>query len=287
MSLGINCLLSDTAGQASAYAARLDALNQERRGIEADMQDNALASLEHIGHNDNYSLALFDESWHQGVIGILASRLKEKFHRPVIAFSRAQENAANGDAELKGSGRSIAGLHLRDALDLVSKRHPTLIKKFGGHAAAAGLTIAQQHYPDFVVAFEAVVRSLLNANDLQQRIESDGMLATQNMTLEFAQQLEQQIWGQGFPAPLFDDDFIVQNQRVVGEKHLKLQLRQVTGKFDSSISGATLSNQGKFIEAILFGHTEPLPDSIHAAYSLAVNEYNGNRSVQLIIRHWQ
>ena len=303
MSLGINCLLSDAAGQASAYAARLDALNQERRGIEADMQDNALASLEHIDHNDNYSLALFDESWHQGVIGILASRLKEKFHRPVIAFSRAQENAANGDAELKGSGRSIAGLHLRDALDLVSKRHPTLIKKFGGHAAAAGLTIAQQHYPDFVVAFEAVVRSLLNANDLQQRIESDGMLATQNMTLEFAQQLEQQIWGQGFPAPLFDDDFIVQNQRVVGEKHLKLQLRQVTGetsrlreqlldvpytgKFDSSMSGATLSNQGKFIEAILFGHAEPLPDSIHAAYSLAVNEYNGNRSVQLIIRHWQ
>jgi len=287
MSLGINCLLSDAAGQASAYAARLDALNQERRGIEADMQDNALASLEHIDHNDNYSLALFDESWHQGVIGILASRLKEKFHRPVIAFSRAQENAANGDAELKGSGRSIAGLHLRDALDLVSKRHPTLIKKFGGHAAAAGLTIAQQHYPDFVVAFEAVVRSLLNANDLQQRIESDGMLATQNMTLEFAQQLEQQIWGQGFPAPLFDDDFIVQNQRVVGEKHLKLQLRQVTGKFDSPMSGATLSNQGKFIEAILFGHAEPLPDSIHAAYSLAVNEYNGNRSVQLIIRHWQ
>jgi len=174
MSLGINCLLSDAAGQASAYAARLDALNQERRGIEADMQDNALASLEHIDHNDNYSLALFDESWHQGVIGILASRLKEKFHRPVIAFSRAQENAANGDAELERFGRSIAGLHLRDALDLVSKRHPTLIKKFGGHAAAAGLTIAQQHYPDFVAAFEAVVRSLLNANDLQQRIESDG-----------------------------------------------------------------------------------------------------------------
>jgi single-stranded-DNA-specific exonuclease len=235
------------------------------------MQDNALATLEQIDASDNYSLALFDESWHQGVIGILASRLKDKFHRPVIAFALSHEEPANGAAELKGSGRSIAGLHLRDALDLVSKRHPTLIKKFGGHAAAAGLTIAQQHYPDFVAAFEAVTRSLLNASDLQQRIESDGALAAEHMTLEFAQQLEQQIWGQGFPAPLFDDDFIVQSQRVVGEKHLKLRL----------------ANHGKFIEAILFGYAEPLPDNIHAAYSLAVNEYNGNRSVQLIIRHWQ
>ncbi len=271
MSLGIDCLLTDDADQAHAYAAKLDALNHERRDIEADMQDSALASLEHIDPSDNYSLTLFDESWHQGVIGILASRLKDKFHRPVIAFAQSQEDGANGATELKGSGRSIAALHLRDALDLVSKRHPALIKKFGGHAAAAGLTIAQQHYPDFVAAFEAVTRSLLNASDLQQRIESDGALATENMTLAFAERLEQQIWGQGFPAPLFDDDFVVQNQRVVGEKHLKLRL----------------SNRGKLIEAILFGYAEPLPDNIHAAYSLAVNEYNGNRSVQLIIRHCQ
>ena len=265
MSLGINCLLADDAATAMTIAAKLDALNRERRSIETDMQDSALASLEHLDPKDNFSLTLFDETWHQGVIGILASRLKDKFHRPTIAFARS-----NND-EIKGSGRSIAGLHLRDALDLVSKRHPSLIKKFGGHAAAAGLSIAEADFDKFAAAFEKVSGELLSASDLQQRIETDGALEPADMNLDVARILEIQVWGQGFPAPQFSDNFIVQNQRVVGEKHLKLRL----------------SSQGNLIEAILFGHSEPLPERIHAVYSLSVNEYNGSQSLQLIIRHWR
>lgn len=265
MRLGIACLLCDDEQAALVMATRLDALNHERRSIETDMQEVAMAALETIQIEENFSLALFDESWHQGVIGILASRLKDKFHRPVIAFALSDNN------ELKGSGRSIGALHLRDALDLISKRHPTLIKKFGGHAAAAGLTIAHAEYQNFVAAFEQVVRELLSEADLQQKLESDGALTAQDINLEFAQQLDQQIWGQGFPAPLFDDGFVVQQQRVVGEKHLKLRLGKA----------------GQLYEAILFGYAETLPSSIHAAYSLSVNEYNGKRSVQLIIRHWE
>ena len=318
MSLGIDCLLTDDAANAMSIAAKLDALNRERRSIETDMQDNALAALENIDPSDNFSLVLFDESWHQGVIGILASRLKERFHRPTIAFARA------GDNEIKGSGRSIAGLHLRDALDLVSKRHPSLIRKFGGHAAAAGLSIAEADFDSFVAAFEKVSGELLSAGDLAQRIETDGALDVAEMNLEIARLLDEQVWGQGFPAPQFSDDFVVQNQRVVGEKHLKLQLRHVTdettshstsraddarqvagygeasrlreqllggpsrtSKPDSTVSGPTLRSQGRLMEAILFGHNELLPEQIHAVYSLSVNDYNGSVSLQLIIRHWQ
>lgn len=297
MSLGINCLLTDDASTALQIAAKLDALNRERRSIETDMQDSALAALEQINSRvrsthhgapkagnphptegwaeltphsapyeaDNFSLVLFDESWHQGVIGILASRLKDKFHRPTIAFARSSEG------EIKGSGRSIAGLHLRDALDLVSKRHPALIRKFGGHAAAAGLSIAESDFAAFVTAFEEVAGSLLDQNDLAQRIETDGALDVAEMNLDIARLLDEQVWGQGFPAPQFSDDLIVHNQRVVGEKHLKLRL----------------GTNGKIIEAILFGHNEPLPEHIHAVYSLSVNEYNGAQSLQLIVRHWQ
>ncbi len=265
MSLGINCLLTDDATTALQIAAKLDALNRERRSIETDMQDNALASLEGVDPSDNFSLVLFDESWHQGVIGILASRLKDKFHRPTIAFARSSEG------EIKGSGRSIAGLHLRDALDLVSKRHPALIRKFGGHAAAAGLSIAESDFAAFVTAFEEVAGSLLDQSDLAQRIETDGALDVAEMNLDIARLLNEQVWGQGFPAPQFSDDLIVHNQRVVGEKHLKLRL----------------GTNGKIIEAILFGHNEPLPEHIHAVYSLSVNEYNGAQSLQLIVRHWQ
>jgi single-stranded-DNA-specific exonuclease len=265
MSLGIACLLTDDHATALRIATQLDALNRERRGIEADMQDSALATLEQYDPQDKYSLALFDENWHQGVIGILASRLKDKFHRPVIAFARAN----NG--EIKGSGRSIAGLHLRDALDLVSKRHPALIKKFGGHAAAAGLSIAEADLADFATAFEQAARDMLDEKDLARRIETDGALAQQDMTLEVAHLLDAQVWGQGFPAPQFNDDFAVTSQRVVGEKHLKLRL----------------SANGKPVEAMLFGHNEELPERIHAVYSLSVNEYNGSQSLQLLIRHWQ
>jgi len=265
MSLGIECLLTDDAQTALKIAAKLDALNRERRSIESGMQDNALASLEHIDTKDKFSLTLFNESLHQGVIGILASRLKDRFHRPTFAFARSN------NAELKGSGRSIAGLHLRDALDLVSKRHPLLIQKFGGHAAAAGLSIAEVDFADFVAAFEQVSSELLSANDIAQRIETDGALDVAEMKLDMARILSAQVWGQGFPAPQFDDIFKVQNQRVVGEKHLKLRL----------------SSQGKLVEAILFGHSEPLPEQIHAVYSLSVNEYNASENLQLVIRHWQ
>jgi len=265
MSLGIDCLLADDAASAQHIAAKLDALNRERRSIEGDMQDNALAALEHVDPKDNFALTLFDETWHQGVIGILASRLKDKFHRPTIAFAKSNSG------EIKGSGRSIAGLHLRDALDLVSKRHPALIKKFGGHAAAAGLSIAEADFNNFAAAFEQVCSELLSVKDLSQRIETDGALDNAEMNLEVARSLDEQVWGQGFPAPQFNDDFVVQNQRVVGVKHLKLRL----------------GTNGKLIEAILFGHNEPLPEQIHAVYSLSVNEYNGTQSVQLIVRHWR
>jgi single-stranded-DNA-specific exonuclease len=265
MSLGIRCLLSDDANEAAEIATRLDALNQERRSIEADMQEAALAALEHINPADSYSLALFDASWHQGVIGILASRLKDRFHRPVIAF------APSKDGELKGSGRSISGLHLRDALDLVAKRHPHLLQKFGGHAMAAGLSIRAEHLAEFQQAFESVAQSLLTPADLVKIVETDGELAAADFSLDTARALEQQVWGQGFPEPLFQGDFRVQAQRVVGEKHLKLKLVSPAGS----------------IEAMHFFSTEPLPDAMHAVYSLSVNEYNGSASLQLIVRHWQ
>ncbi|MDX8400415.1 MAG: single-stranded-DNA-specific exonuclease RecJ [Gallionellaceae bacterium] len=265
MGLGIRCLLSDDATESNEIANRLDALNKERRSIEADMQDVALAALEHINPTDGYSLALFDESWHQGVIGILASRLKDRFHRPVITFARSK------DGELKGSGRSIPGLHLRDALDLVSKRHPHLLQKFGGHAMAAGVSIREEHFEEFQHAFESVAQSLLTPADLVKVIETDGELSTADFSLDTARALEQQVWGQGFPEPLFQGTFRVQSQRIVGEKHLKLKLANSSGSF----------------EAMYFFSTESLPDEVLAVYSLSINEYNGNISLQLIVRHWQ
>jgi len=265
MSLGIQCLLSDDAAEAAEIAARLDALNKERRSIEADMQQAALAALEHINPTESASLAMFDEAWHQGVIGILASRLKDKFHRPVIAFARAQSG------ELKGSGRSIPGLHLRDALDLLAKRHPHLLQRFGGHAMAAGVSIREEHFDEFCCAFESIAQSLLTPADLTRIIETDGALDATNFTLDIARSLEQQVWGQGFPQPLFDGEFTVQTQRVVGEKHLKLKLSTPHAAFD----------------AIHFFSTDPMPQSIRAVYSLGINEYNGNVNLQLIIRHWQ
>jgi single-stranded-DNA-specific exonuclease len=266
MSLGINNLLTDNASTAMQISSQLDSLNRERREIETGMQDSALAVLESVNPHDSFSLTLFDETWHQGVIGILASRLKDKFHRPVIAF------AESNNGEIKGSGRSIAGLHLRDALDLVSKRHPALIKKFGGHAMAAGLSINRIDFDLFVAAFEQVASELIAAKDLTLRIETDGALNSSGMTLETAHLLDAQVWGQGFPVPQFDDDFEVLSQRVVGEKHLKLELA---------------TDEGISINAILFGQHAPLPDYIHAVYSLSINEYNGNQSLQLIVRHWE
>lgn len=265
MSLGIRCLLTDNPNEASEIATKLDTLNKQRRSIEADMQETALAALENINPAAGYSLALYDETWHQGVIGILASRLKERFHRPAIIFARGKEG------ELKGSGRSIPGLHLRDALDLLSKRHPHLLQKFGGHAMAAGVTVRETDFEDFKNAFEEVARSLLTLNDLEQIIETDGELDAADFNLETARILEQQVWGQGFPEPLFQGDFRVQSQRIIGEKHLKLILLFAGARF----------------EAMHFFSTDTLPDKIHAVYSLGVNEYNGNVTLQLILRHWE
>ena len=235
------------------------------------MQQAALAALEHITPTDSSSLALFDETWHQGVIGILASRLKDRYHRPVIAFARAQGGNSNSNGEIKGSGRSIPGLHLRDALDLVSKRHPHLLQKFGGHAMAAGLSLREEHFDEFKAAFENVAQSLLSPADLTRIIETDGALAPSDFSLDIARSLEQHVWGQGFPQPLFDGRFTVQSQRIVGEKHIKLKLAAFSTSYD----------------AIHFFSTDPLPENISAVYSLAANEFNGNVSLQLIIRHWQ
>ena len=263
MRLGIACLLAEDAADALQKAQTLHELNIERRNIEADMQDSALAILEDIAVNSQFSISLFNADWHQGVIGILASRLKERYHRPAIVF------AEGGDGLLKGSGRSISSLHLRDALDLVTKRHPNLIIKFGGHAMAAGLTIKPTDFLAFETAFEAVVRSLISEADLQAVIETDGGLQNHEVSLQTAQLLAKQVWGQGFNQPLFFDDFQVINQRVVGEKHLKLILEKDQKRFD----------------AIYFNQHEFLPEQISVAYTLEANEYKGLQTVQLQLKY--
>ncbi|MDP3141287.1 MAG: single-stranded-DNA-specific exonuclease RecJ [Methylotenera sp.] len=263
MTLGIQCLLADSEVEASQIAHRLQDLNVQRRSIEADMQDGANLSLDDIDVANQFAISMFQEDWHQGVIGILASRIKERYHRPVIAFADAENGL------LKGSGRSIAGLHLRDALDLLSKLQPDLILKFGGHAMAAGLTIKQVDFKLFNHSFEAVVKSLITEADLESILEVDGSLDSHEMTFQAAQTLENQVWGQGFAPPLFYDAFEVVNQRVLGEKHLKLSLKK-----DSTV-----------IDAIYFNQPEFLPDQIQAAYQLQTNSYNGSQKVQLNVRY--
>ena len=261
MSLGIECLLTDDNQRAWDIARQLDDINRDRREIEAGIQEAALASLENIEPTDKAALTLFDPSWHQGVIGIVASRLKEKFFRPTITFAPA------GNGMIRGSGRSIPGFHLRDALDLVYKRHPQLIDKFGGHAMAAGLSLREENFALFSEAFEQVARESLTAADLEHVLEHDGSLPPAYYTLDFIGQLDDQVWGQGFAPPLFCDEFQVLSQRVLKDKHLKLQLQRDNRKFD----------------AIWFNHADGLPDRIRAAYRLDVNEYNGRTTVQLMV----
>jgi single-stranded-DNA-specific exonuclease len=264
MSLGIECLLAADPGRALSLAGELDRLNRERRGIESDMQDQALALLEGIQVSDGASLCLFDPAWHQGVVGLLASRLKERHHRPTLVF------ADGGEGLLKGSGRSIPGLHLRDALDRVDRRAPGLMFKFGGHAAAAGLTLHRDRFEEFAALFEQVARAELTEADLTRIIETDGELGRADFTQENAESLRDTVWGQGFPAPLFHGEFRVQSQRLVGGKHLKLRLA------GEEIAG----------EAILFNQETPLPERIQAVYRLDVNEWNGSRTLQLTLNHW-
>lgn len=263
MSLGIECLTTDDEGRAWAIAQQLDEINRERRTIEADMQDTALLLLENFNPQDKTTISVFDPSWHQGVIGIVASRLKDKFYRPTITFADA------GDGWIKGSGRSIAGFHLRDALDLVSKHAPTLIDKFGGHAMAAGLTIRADALDAFTAAFEAVGKDWLDQNQLERVVETDGPLETAYFTTQFIELMEAQVWGQGFAPPVFCDEFRVVNQRILKERHLKL----------------TLEKDGASYDAIWFGHIDSLPNRARVAFRLDANEFNGRTRVQLLVEH--
>lgn len=263
MSLGIECLTTDDEGRAWAIAQQLDAINRERRDIEAGMQDTALLLLDDFNPADRRTIAVFDPSWHQGVIGIVASRLKDKFYRPTITFAPGDEGF------IKGSGRSIAGFHLRDALDLVSKHAPSVMTKFGGHAMAAGLTIHADAFDAFSQAFEAVGREWLTQNQLERVIETDGELEDSYYSVEFITLMDQQVWGQGFAPPVFCDHFRVLSQRILKEKHLKLQLEKGGRKYD----------------AIWFGHTDALPDHAQVAFRLDANEYNGKTTVQLMVEH--
>ncbi|HEX8988245.1 MAG TPA: single-stranded-DNA-specific exonuclease RecJ [Rhodocyclaceae bacterium] len=265
MSVGIECLATDDEGRALNIAQQLDGINRERREIEARMRDDAELLLDEADAASRASITLFDPAWHQGVIGILAGRIKERLHRPAFAFAR-------GDAGLlKGSGRSIPGLHLRDALDLVAKHRPHLLKRFGGHAAAAGVTIAESDLAEFTAAFEEVSRALLSPADLTRTLETDGALESGYYSLEAARLLQQAIWGQGFPAPLFADVFEVDRQTLLKDKHLKLTLRLGRSRFD----------------AIRFNCADAAPARIRAAFRLDINEFNGNASVQLILEHFE
>ncbi|WP_317928668.1 single-stranded-DNA-specific exonuclease RecJ [Halioxenophilus sp. WMMB6] len=277
MSLGIRCLLSDDPFQARELAGELNDLNQDRRAIEASMQKEALASLADINlgevESTPWGLCLYQPQWHQGVVGILASRIKERFHRPVIAF--ADSDAGN---EIKGSARSIPGLHIRDALDRVASSHPGLISKFGGHAMAAGLSISKAKFPQFAKAFDQTVRELLSADDLSEAIWSDGELLGEEFNLPLAEAIRNAgPWGQAFPEPLFDGEFQLVQSRLVSGKHLKMVVAPVTG-------GQPL------IDAIAFNvDTDQWPNAgverVHMVYQLEVNEYRGQQSVQLLVRH--
>ena len=264
MAVGIECLLADDEGRALAIAQQLDALNRERKEIESGMQDSALASLDAIDVGERPGVALFHPEWHQGVIGILASRLKDKLHRPVFAFAQGDHD------ELKGSGRSIPGLHLRDALDLVSKRAPGLLLRFGGHAMAAGATLRAGDFDRFATLFAEVVDELVAPEDLTRTLETDGGLESGYFSIDTVRLLEEEIWGQGFPPPLFEDEFVVESQRVLKEKHLKLRLRRGEQRLD----------------AIWFNFSAaPSGNTVRAAYRLAINDYNGVQTPQLMIEH--
>jgi single-stranded-DNA-specific exonuclease len=268
MSLGIECLVTDDEARAANCAQELDRLNRERRRIENGMLEEAFAALSDLPRPAGAAVTLFQPAWHQGVVGLVASRVRERLERPVVCFARSALAGADG-ALLTGSGRSVPGLHLRDCLDLVAKRAPTLVLRFGGHAQAAGLTIREQDLPRFSELFERAAAGLLPEEARRGVIETDGELEAAYHSLEVAQLLESQIWGQGFPQPLFCDTFAVESQRVVGERHLKLRLRK----------------DDRRIEAMRFNSLDPLPPRVRAAYRLAVNEYSGLKSVQINLEH--
>ncbi len=274
MSLGIECLLTDDASRALELAKQLNDLNEERKQIEQEMQKQALEALksnkiENIAAHQ-YGIALFDKGWHQGVIGIVAARLKEKFNRPVIVFAQSNET------ELKGSARSIPGLHIRDAIDLLATRHPELITTFGGHAMAAGLTISNEKFEAFATAFNQVIQELITAEQLESILLSDGELKDSELNLDIAELLFQAgPWGQGFPEPIFDGVFKVNDYQIVGKHHLKLSVTPLEGR--------------QKIDAIAFNidkyQWNENAGEVRIAYQLSINEFRGVRSAQLIVQH--
>ena len=287
MTLGIECLLTDDAARAAELAGTLDAINRERRDLEAGMREQAEAMLEQLtqhgtapaeaprgaensagptnGHPPA-AVAIFDEGFHEGVVGIVASRLKDRVHRPTFVFARGQ------DGLLKGSGRSIAGFHLRDALDLLSKRHPDVLLRFGGHAMAAGCTIAEAHFATFDAALRQIAGEWLDAATLARTLLSDGPLGAEHYNAPTVRALEAHVWGQAFEAPVFVDEVEIVSQRLVGEKHLKLALRLI---------GQARSVAPR--DAIWFGRTEPVATTVRLAYRLSVDDYNGRERVQMVI----
>ncbi|KMM80270.1 single-stranded-DNA-specific exonuclease RecJ [Pseudomonas deceptionensis] len=272
MSLGIECLLTDDDNAAREMAVQLDEMNQDRKSIEQGMQREALAQLKDLAIDSMpFGLCLFDPEWHQGVIGILASRLKERYFRPTFAFADA------GDGMLKGSGRSVSGFHIRDALSVVAAQHPELISKYGGHAMAAGLTLPEANFAVFSQAFDAEVRRQLREEDLTGRLLSDGSLAVEEFHLELARALRNAgPWGQHFPEPLFHGVFQLVEQRIVGERHLKVVLKTECGSVK--------------LDGIAFGiDREVWPNPtirwVELAYKLDLNEFRGNETVQLMIAH--
>ena len=264
MRLGVECLITDNPARALQIAQELDSLNRARREIESGMQEQALLLLDALSTADPAAgIALFDASWHEGVVGILASRIKEKLHRPVFAFALGEGGI------IKGSGRSIPGLHLRDALDLVAKRAPDLLIRFGGHAMAAGVTLQSENFERFRTLFATVAGELIAPADLTRTLETDGPLEGGYISLATARLLENEVWGQGFPAPLFLDEFEVEQQRVLKEKHLKLKLRKGNTR----------------IEAIQFNFSTQPGNTTRAAFRLAINEYMGVESPQLMVEY--
>jgi single-stranded-DNA-specific exonuclease len=263
MTLGIECLLTDDAPRATELARQLDTINRERREVEAGMREQADAALEHLMPEGEPppALALFDPDFHEGVVGIVAGRLKDRLHRPTFVFALAQ------DGSLRGSGRSIPGFHLRDALDLVAKRHPGVLKRFGGHAMAAGCTLDEDHFDTFDAALQQVAREWLDAATLTRRLATDGPLALEWFNAETVAALDEQVWGQAFEAPVFCDEVEVLQQRLVADKHLKLRVRHL----------------GQVRDAIWFGRVEPVAERVRLAYRLSLDEWNGQQRVQMVV----
>jgi single-stranded-DNA-specific exonuclease len=268
MTLGIECLLTDDPARADELARLLDGINRERREIEGDMRDQAFAIAEALfteGTPPPPAISVFDPDFHEGVVGIVAGRIKDRLHRPTFVFARSK--APGKEHELKGSGRSIAGFHLRDALDLVSKRHPGVLLRFGGHAMAAGCTIAQDRFDQFEAALHAVATEWLDAATLQRRMDTDGPLHPDYRRVDLVDTLHKEVWGQGFAPPTFSEELEVLSQRIVGEKHLSLKLK----------------HQGQPVDGIWFGHTEPLPARVTLAFRLDADEWQGQRKVKFLI----